>query len=210
MARYRDSVCRLCRREGLKLFLKGERCYTEKCAIERRSYAPGDHGRDRRTKLTNYGVQLREKQKARRFYGIMERQFRNYFEKAAGSSGVTGETLLQLLETRLDNIAYRLSFAASRAAARQLVRHRHITVNGKIVDVPSFQVRPGDVVAVREKSRNMVPVLASLEGIGKRGELPDWLEVNEKMFSGRITRVPSRDGISAPVQENLIVELYSK
>jgi len=210
MARYRDSVCRLCRREGLKLFLKGERCYTEKCAIERRTYAPGDHGRDRRTKLTNYGVQLREKQKARRFYGIMERQFRNYFETAAGSSGVTGETLLQLLEGRLDNIVYRLSFAASRAAARQLVRHRHITVNARIVDVPSYQVKPNDVVAVREKSRNMVPVLAAVEGIGKRSEMPDWLEVNEKTMSGRMTRIPSRDGIAAPVQENLIVELYSK
>lgn len=210
MARYRDAVCRLCRREGMKLFLKGERCFTEKCAIERRSYAPGDHGRDRRTKMTNYGIQLREKQKARRIYGIMERQFRNYFENAAGSSGVTGETLLQLLETRLDNIVYRLGFAASRAQARQLVRHRHITVNNRIVDIPSYSVRPNDVVAVREKSRGLVPVQGAIEGVGKRGEMPDWIEVNEKTFSGRVTRIPSRESIPAPVQENLIVELYSK
>jgi small subunit ribosomal protein S4 len=210
MARYRDAVCRLCRREGMKLFLKGERCFTEKCALERRQYAPGEHGRDRRVKLTNYGVQLREKQKARRVYGIMERQFRNYFSAAAGSSGVTGETLLQLLERRLDNIVYRLGFAASRAQARQFVRHRHITVNGRIVDIPSFELRPNDVVGVREKSRNLAPILAALEGVGRRGETPDWLEVNEKTFSGRITRIPSRDTIPTPLQENLIVELYSK
>lgn len=210
MARYREAVCRLCRREGMKLFLKGERCYTEKCAVDRRTYAPGEHGRDRRIKLTNYGVQLREKQKARRYYGMMERQFRNYFRTAAGSSGVTGETLLQLLESRLDNIVYRLGFAASRAASRQLVRHRHITVNNRVVDIPSYQLRPNDVVAVRERSRSLVPIVAAVEGIGRRGELPDWLEVNEKTFSGRMTRVPSREAIAAPVQENLIVELYSK
>jgi small subunit ribosomal protein S4 len=210
MARYRDAVCRLCRREGMKLFLKGERCFTDKCAIERRQYAPGDHGRDRRTKLTNYGVQLREKQKARRIYGIMEKQFRNYFATAAGSSGVTGETLLQLLETRLDSVFYRLGFAASRNQARQLVRHRHVTVNGRIVDIPSYRVKPNDVIAVREKSRQNVVIQAALEGVGRRGETPDWIEVNEKTFSGRITRVPSRDGIPTQVQENLIVELYSK
>jgi len=210
MARYRDAVCRLCRREGMKLFLKGERCYTEKCAIERRSYAPGDHGRDRRIKMTNYGIQLREKQKTRRIYGIMEKQFRNYFHDAASSSGVTGETLLQLLESRLDNIIYRLGFAASRSAARQLVRHRHVTVNGRIVDVPSAQVRPNDVVGIREKSRNMVPIQAAIEGVGRRAETPDWIEVNEKTMSGRMTRVPSRDLIPTAVQENLIVELYSK
>ena len=180
MARYRDAVCRLCRREGMKLFLKGERCFTEKCALERRQYAPGEHGRDRRIKLTNYGVQLREKQKARRVYGIMERQFRNYFSTAAGSSGVTGETLLQLLERRLDNIVYRLGFAASRAQARQFVRHRHITVNGRIVDVPSFELRPNDVVGVREKSRSLAPLLTALEGVGRRGETPDWLEVERE------------------------------
>jgi small subunit ribosomal protein S4 len=210
VARYRDAVCRLCRREGMKLFLKGDRCFTDKCAIERRQYAPGDHGRDKRTKLTNYGVQLREKQKARRIYGIMERQFRNYFASAAGSSGVTGETLLQLLEARLDNIVYRLGFASSRSQARQFVRHRHVTVNGRILDVPSYRVKPNDVVAIREKSRTNVVILGSLEGVGRRGETPDWLEVNEKTFSGRMTRVPSRDTIPTTVQENLIVELYSK
>jgi len=210
MARYRDAVCRLCRREGMKLFLKGDRCLTDKCSIERRQYAPGDHGRDRRTKLTNYGVQLREKQKARRIYGIMEKQFRNYFTTAASSSGVTGETLLQLLESRLDSIFYRLGFAASRNQSRQLVRHRHVTVNGRIVDIPSYRVKPNDVVAVREKSRQSVVIMAALEGVGRRGETPDWLEVNEKTLSGRMTRVPSRDGIPTQVQENLIVELYSK
>lgn len=210
MARYRDAVCRLCRREGMKLFLKGDRCHTEKCAIERRSYVPGDHGRDRRTKLTNYAIQLREKQKAKRTYGVLEKQFRNYFKKAAAASGVTGETLLQILETRIDNVIYRLGFGASRAQARQLVRHRHVTVNGRIVDIPSYNLKPSDVVAIKESSRNLVPVLAAIEGVGRRGELPDWLEVNEKTFSGRVTRIPSRDTIPTPIAENLIVELYSK
>lgn len=210
MARYRDAVCRLCRREGVKLFLKGDRCYTEKCAIERRSYVPGDHGQTRRTKLTNYAIQLREKQKAKRTYGVLEKQFRNYFKKAASSSGVTGEALLQILETRIDNVIYRLGFGASRAQARQLVRHRHVTVNGRIVDIPSYNLRPNDVVAIKESSRALVPVQAALEGVGRRGELPDWMEVNEKTFSGRITRIPSRDVIPTPIAENLIVELYSK
>lgn len=210
MARYRDAVCRLCRREGVKLFLKGDRCYTEKCAIERRSYVPGDHGQTRRTKLTNYAIQLREKQKAKRTYGVLEKQFRNYFKKAASSSGVTGEALLQILETRIDNVIYRLGFGASRAQSRQLVRHRHVTVNGRIVDIPSYNLRPNDVVAIKESSRNLVPVQAALEGVGRRGELPDWMEVNEKTFSGRITRIPSRDVIPTPIAENLIVELYSK
>ena len=210
MARYRDAVCRLCRREGVKLFLKGDRCYTEKCAIERRSYVPGDHGQTRRMKLTNYAVQLREKQKAKRTYGVLEKQFRNYFKKAASSSGVTGEALLQILETRIDNVIYRLGFGASRAQSRQLVRHRHVTVNGRIVDIPSYNLRPNDVVAIKESSRTLVPVQAALEGVGRRGELPDWMEVNEKTFSGRITRIPSRDVIPTPIAENLIVELYSK
>ncbi|MCC6972083.1 MAG: 30S ribosomal protein S4 [Phycisphaerales bacterium] len=210
MARYRDAVCRLCRREGVKLFLKGDRCYTEKCAIERRSYVPGDHGQTRRTKLTNYAIQLREKQKAKRTYGVLEKQFRNYFKKAASSSGVTGEALLQILETRIDNVIYRLGFGASRAQSRQLVRHRHVTVNGRIVDIPSYNLRPNDVVAIKESSRSLVPVQAALEGVGRRGELPDWMEVNEKTFSGRITRIPSRDVIPTPIAENLIVELYSK
>jgi small subunit ribosomal protein S4 len=209
MARYRGAVCRLCRREGEKLFLKGERCYTEKCAVERRAYAPGEHGRDRRLKVTNYGLQLRQKQKARRIYGIMERQFRNYFYEAARLPGVTGENLLQLLETRLDNLVYRLSFAASRPAARQLVLHGHFRVNGRKVNVPSFRVRPGDVISVREDSQNLKAVQDSLESRGGR-DMPDWLELNPKTLKGRLLRVPSREAIPTIIQENLIVELYSK
>ena len=209
MARYRGAVCRLCRREGEKLFLKGERCYTDKCAIERRAYAPGEHGRDRRLKVTNYGLQLRQKQKARRIYGIMERQFRNYFHEAARLPGVTGENLLQLLETRLDNLVYRLSFAASRPAARQLVLHGHFQVNGRKVNVPSYRVRPGDVIAVKEDSQSLKAVQDSVESRGGR-DTPDWLEANPKMLQGRLLRVPSRDAIPTTIQESLIVELYSK
>ena len=209
MARYRGAVCRLCRREGEKLFLKGERCHTDKCAVERRAYAPGEHGRDRRLKVTNYGLQLRQKQKARRIYGIMERQFRNYFHEAARLPGVTGENLLQLLETRLDNLVYRLNFAASRPAARQLVLHGHFLVNGRKVNVPSFRVRPGDVIAVKEASQSLKAVQDTVESRGGR-DMPDWLESNPKTLKGRLLRVPSREAIPTTIQENLIVELYSK
>ena len=209
MARYRGPVCRLCRREGEKLFLKGERCQTEKCAIERRAYAPGQHGRDRRLRITPYGLQLREKQKARRLYGIMERQFRNYFQAAARMPGVTGENLLRILESRLDNLVYRMGFAPSRKSARQLVLHGHFFVNGKKVSVPSYQVRPGDVVSVREASRNLPLIQGTIESRGGR-DLPDWLESNTRTLKGRLLRLPSRDAIPTTIQENMIVELYSK
>ena len=209
MARYRGSVCRLCRREGEKLFLKGERCLTQKCAIERRAYAPGEHGRDRRIRVTAYGLQLREKQKARRIYGILEKQFRNYFKVAARMPGVTGENLLQLLETRLDNVVYRLGFAPSRPSARQLVLHGHFSVNGRKAGIPSFRVRAGDVIAVRDKSRNMPLIQGAIENRGAR-TVPDWLEANTKTIKGRLVRVPGREAIPTTIQENMIVELYSK
>ena len=209
MARYRGPVCRLCRREGEKLFLKGERCQTEKCAIERRAYAPGQHGRDRRLRITPYGLQLREKQKARRIYGIMERQFRNYFQAAARMPGVTGENLLRILESRLDNLVYRMGFAPSRKSARQLVLHGHLSVNGRKVSVPSFQVRPGDVVSVREDSHHLPLIQGTIESRGGR-DLPDWLESNTRTLKGRLLRLPSRDAIPTTIQENMIVELYSK
>jgi small subunit ribosomal protein S4 len=199
----------MCRRAGMKLFLKGARCYTDKCAIERRSYAPGEHGKTRRIKETNYGVQLREKQKVRRMYGVLERQFRNYFEKAAESKGVTGEVLLQMLERRLDNVVYRIGFAANRSQARQLVRHGHMLVNGHKVDIPSFLVKPGDEVMVREKSRKLLVIVNALEA--RKGQTaPEWLELSPERLAGRILNVPSRAAIAAPVNEQLIVELYSK
>ncbi|MDM7915455.1 MAG: 30S ribosomal protein S4 [Candidatus Eisenbacteria bacterium] len=209
MARYTGPVCRLCRREGIRLYLKGDRCYTEKCAIERRGYVPGEHGRDRRTKETPYGQQLREKQKARRIYGIMERQFRNYFEKAERKKGVTGEILLQLLETRLDNIVYRLGIAPSRAMARQLVRHGHIEVNSRAVDIPSFALRMGDIIRVREKSKNLDAIKEAIEK-RRRTEMQPWLDFDEKKLEGRLNQVPTRENIPVPIQEQLIVELYSK
>jgi len=209
MARYRGPVCRLCRREGEKLFLKGDRCSTEKCAYERRAYAPGEHGRNRRIRVTNYGLQLRQKQKARRIYGIMERQFRNYFAEAARMPGVTGENLLQILECRLDNLVYRMGFAPSRPSARQLVLHGHFLVNGKKASVPSFRVRAGDVVSVRDDSRNLGLITETIESRGTR-DLPEWLETNPKSMKGRLLRVPSREAIPTTIQENLIVELYSK
>jgi small subunit ribosomal protein S4 len=199
----------MCRRAGMKLFIKGARCYTDKCAIERRSYAPGEHGKTRRIKETNYGVQLREKQKVRRMYGVLERQFRNYFEKAAESKGVTGEVLLQMLERRLDNVVYRIGFAANRSQARQLVRHGHLLVNGRKVDIPSFLVKPGDEVMVREKSRKLLVITNALEA--RKGQsAPEWLELSPERLAGRILNVPSRAAIAAPVNEQLIVELYSK
>jgi small subunit ribosomal protein S4 len=209
MARYRGPVCRLCRREGEKLFLKGDRCTTEKCAYERRAYAPGEHGRNRRIRVTNYGIQLRQKQKARRIYGIMERQLRNYFAEAARMSGITGENLLQILECRLDNLVYRMGFAPSRPSARQLVLHGHFLVNGKRASVPSFRVRAGDVISVQDDSRNLGLITETMESRGSR-DLPEWLETNLKTMKGRLLRVPSREAIPTTIQENLIVELYSK
>jgi small subunit ribosomal protein S4 len=193
----------------MKLFLKGERCFTEKCAIERRGYAPGEHGKSRRVKETNYGLQLREKQKARRIYGVLERQFRGYFKKAEHQKGVTGVALLQMLECRIDNVLYRMGFAPSRSSARQLVRHRHVSVNGRTVSIPSFVLKPGDSVALREKSRNLPIVLAAMEKQKGRGT-PDWLEMDNDQYKGRVLQVPSRESIAVPVSEQLIVELYSK
>jgi small subunit ribosomal protein S4 len=209
MAVYHDAKCRLCRREGMKLFLKATRCNTDKCAMERRGYAPGEHGKSRRVKETNYGVQLREKQKARRIYGVLERQFRGYFTKAAASKGVTGETLLQMLESRIDNVTFRLGFAPNRASARQFVRHGHVLVNGRKVDIPSYLLKVGDVLAVREKSRQLGVVQNSLEA--RKGQTtPEWLELNVEAVSGRVLNVPLRGSIPVPVNEQLIVELYSK
>lgn len=208
MARYTGPVCRLCRREGVKLYLKGDRCYTEKCAHDRRSHVPGEHGQFRR-KLSEYGIQLREKQKARRIYGVMEKQFRRYFEEAARKKGVTGEALLQMLETRLDNVIYRLGFAGSRAEARQLVRHGHFSINGRKVDIPSYQVKKGDVVAVRDGSRDLARLKELAEAAGGRAA-PDWLEVDRENMRGKVLRVPRREDIDVPIEEHLIVELYSR
>ncbi len=209
MAVYHDARCRLCRREGMKLFLKGQRCFTDKCAFERRGYAPGEHGKTRRIKETNYGQQLREKQKARRIYGLLERQFRHYFTKASEAKGVTGEVLLQMLERRLDNVAFRLGFAASRSAARQLVRHGHLSINGRKVDIPSMLVRAGDEVAVREKSRKLVSISAALEARKGQG-VPEWLDLKADALSARVLNIPTRESIPVPINEQLIVELYSK
>ena len=208
MARYNDSVCRLCRREGVKLFLKGDRCYTDKCAIERRAYAPGQHGQAR-TKFSEYGTQLREKQKVKRIYGLLERQFRHTFAKAVESRGVTGEVLLQMLERRIDNVVFRLGFAPSRSAARQLVRHRHVAVNGRVVDIPSQMLRPGDEVAVRDKSKTLGVIVNALESRKGQG-VPEWLELNAERLSGRVLNIPTRQSIPVPINEQLIVELYSK
>ncbi|HEX9787057.1 MAG TPA: 30S ribosomal protein S4 [Candidatus Binatia bacterium] len=208
MARYTESVCRLCRRENLKLFLKGERCYTDKCAIERRNYPPGQHGQGR-PKFSEYSIQLREKQKVKRMYGLLEKQFRRTFAEANRIKGITGETLLILLERRLDNVAYRLGFASSRAEARTLVRHGHLLVNGKKVNIPSYTVRAGDVISVKEQSRQMGRVLSAMEGAQRRG-VPDWAEVDREAISGRIKILPSRGDITMPINEKLIVELYSK
>jgi len=209
MAVYHDAKCRLCRRAGMKLFLKGARCSSDKCAMERRAYAPGEHGKSRRIKETDYGTQLREKQKARRMYGVLERQFRNYFEKASRAKGVTGEVLLQMLERRLDNVVFRLGFANNRAQARQLVRHRHFSVNGRKVDVPSFLLRVGDTIQVREKSRKLTVIHGALES--RKGQsAPEWLEISADTMSGRVLSIPARDSITSPINEQLIVELYSK
>lgn len=206
MGRYIGSDCRLCRREGIKLYLKGDKCYTDKCPLAKRGYAPGQHGQEKK-KLTNYGIQLREKQKLKRYYGVLERQFIRYYEEAERMKGITGENLLQLLERRLDNVVYRLGFAASRSQARQFISHGHIEVNGKKVDIPSFLVKVGDVISVREKSRSMESIKNNLE---VARNLPDWLELNKDAFEGRIVSLPRREHIDLPIQEHLIVELYSK
>jgi small subunit ribosomal protein S4 len=208
VARYSGAVCRLCRREGLKLFLKGERCYTDKCAIERRNYPPGQHGQAR-PKFSEYSIQLREKQKLRRIYGVLEGQFRLYFKMADRAKGVTGETLLQLLERRMDNMVYRMGFSTSRSEARQLVRHGHFTVNGRKVNIPSYLVKTGDVVGVRESSRQVVRIQESIELAQRRG-VPDWLEVNAVEWSGRVKALPTRSDLTMPINEKLVVELYSK
>jgi small subunit ribosomal protein S4 len=208
VARYRASVCRLCRREGLKLFLKGERCYTDKCAIERRNYPPGEHGQGR-VKFSEYSLQLREKQKLKRMYRLLEGQFRRLFERADRTKGITGETLMILLERRLDNMIYRLGFANSRAEARQLVRHGHFLVNDRKLDIPSALVKPGDVVTVRERSRKVVRIQEALELSQRRG-VPEWLEVDRPNFTGRIRALPARVDLTMPINEKLVVELYSK
>jgi small subunit ribosomal protein S4 len=208
LARYTKSVCRLCRRENLKLFLKGERCYTEKCAIDRRTYPPGQHGQNRR-KFSDYGAQLREKQKVKRLYGILENQFRNIFKEADRKKGITGEILLSLLERRLDNTVYRLGFANSRNEARQLVRHNHFLVNQRKVNIPSYLVKPGDIILLREKSKKVVRVLEALEGVARRG-VPQWLELDKEQLKGNVKALPTREEITLPIQEKLIVELYSK
>ena len=209
MARYIGPVCRLCRREAMKLFLKGERCYTEKCAIEKRNFPPGQHGKRRAQKMLGYGVQLREKQKVKRIYGVLEDQFRGYFEQAERLKGITGEMLLQLLERRLDNVAYRLGFATSRAQARQLVRHGHFAVNGRKVDIPSYLVRAGDVVTVRATSQKSPTIVHAQEEVKGRG-VPEWLSLDGDQLTGRVVSLPTREQINLPVQEQLIVELYSK
>jgi len=208
VARYSDPVCRLCRREGMKLFLKGDRCFKDKCAIERRNYAPGQHGR-RRSKVLGYGLQLREKQKVKRIYGLLEKQFRLYFKRADQKVGITGENLLRQLELRLDNVVYSLGFAASRPQARQLVRHGHIEVNSKKLNIPSYQVRKGDVIQVREKSRKNDQIRQAVETASGRG-IPSWLALNAEEFRGSVNDQPKRDDIRLPIQEQLIVELYSK
>ena len=210
MARYNGPVWRLCRREGMKLFLKGERCHTEKCAIEKRNFAPGQHGKDRRPKIVGYGLQLREKQKARRYYGILEGQFRNLFEKAARAKGVTGEHMLSLLERRLDNVIYRMGLGTSRAQARQVVRHGHIQVNGRKVNIPSFTVKVGDAVEVREGSRENPTILGARDATA-HAPSPNWIEVDRENLKGRVISMPRRDElVQIQLNEQLIVELYSK
>jgi small subunit ribosomal protein S4 len=203
-----DSVCKLCRRENMKLFLKGERCFTDKCSFERRPYPPGQHGQQR-LKFSEFALQLREKQKTKRYYGIAEKQFRRYFHSADSSKSITGTALLQLLETRLDNVVYSLGFGSSRRESRQLVSHNHITVNGKTVNVPSYEVKKGDVVQVHEKSRGMNKVLAAVQGIAKR-TIPAWLEADHGAFKGTVKDIPARDDVTLPVEENMIVEYYSR
>ena len=208
MARYKDEQCRICRREGQKLFLKGCRCYSDKCSVTRRNYAPGQHGQ-KKAKLSEYGTQLREKQKTKSYYGVGEKQFRGYFEMASNKKGVTGENLLQILESRLDNVVYRLGFGASRAQARQLVNHGQFEVNGRRVDIPSYLVKAGDVITVREIKKDNGAIKANIEANAAR-PVPAWLELNNETLSGKVVRLASREDVDIPVEEHLIVELYSK
>ncbi len=208
MARYTDASCRLCRREGEKLFLKGQRCYTNKCSVSRREYAPGQHGQQKK-KMSEYGIQLREKQKARRFYGILEGQFAKYFDMATSRKGVTGENLLQILESRLDNVVYRLDLATSRPEARQLVRHGHFTVNGQKVNIPSYLIKVGDVIALKDKSKDS-PKIKAINDIAGGRVVPKWLEFDAENLTGKVLSLPAREDIDLPVKEHLIVELYSK
>ena len=208
MARYKDEQCRRCRREGQKLFLKGSRCYSDKCSISRRNYAPGQHGQ-KRAKLSEYGTQLREKQKTKSYYGVGEKQFRGYFEMASNKKGITGENLLQILESRLDNVVYRLGFGASRAQARQLVNHGQFAVNGQRVDIPSYLVKAGDVISVRESKKENGAIKANVE-VNSARPVPAWLELNNETLSGKVIRLASREDVDIPVEEHLIVELYSK
>ena len=209
MAKYRESSCRICRKEGAKLFLKGERCHSDKCAFDRRPYGPGQHGKDRK-RVTNYRIQLREKQKVKFMYGLLESQFRLFYVRASKKKGATGENLLNLLERRLDNVVYRLGMAASRMQARQLVNHRHFTVNGKATDIPSYIVRKGDVVQIKEGSRTNPVFKAALEYAGERTAVPAWLQLEKEAFKGIVLREPERADMPADVKENLIIELYSK
>ena len=211
MARYTGAVCRMCRREGIKLFLKGQRCLTDKCAIDNRNFVPGEHGKShyRRRQLLGYGQQLREKQKVKRMYGVLENQFRRYFRKAETTKGVTGEILLQLLERRLDNITFRLGFSTSRAQARQFVLHGHILVNGKRVNIPSYQVKKGDEISILLKSRKNPLILSAVEGVAGKG-FPEWLTLDRENLTGQVVELPNREAITVPIEESLIVELYSK
>jgi len=208
MARYTESSCRLCRRENQKLFLKGDRCYTDKCAVSRRAYGPGQHGKSKK-KLSEYGIQLREKQKTKRFYGVLESQFRKYFEIAAKKKGITGENLLQLLELRLDNVVYRMGFGTSRKESRQLVNHGHFLVNGKRVNIPSYLVKAGDIIEIKEKSKEIDKIKEVIDSTGSK-VVPEWLQVDKEKFIGKVIALPKRDEIDLPVHEHLIVELYSK
>jgi len=209
MARYTEAVCRLCRREGQKLFLKGDRCYTDKCAVDRRPFAPGQHGNARNKKMSEYGMQLREKQKTRRYYGVLESQFHKYYEMAVAQKGVTGENLLSILESRLDNVVYRLGFAMSRPEARQLVCHGHFTINGKKVDIPSYLVKPGEIITLKESSRSLGKFKMTLEANGSR-VAPKWLDFDRNNLVAKVIALPAREDIDLPVVEHLIVELYSK
>ena len=209
MARYTDSSCRLCRREGLKIFLKGDRCYSEKCSFERRGYAPGDHGQMHKKQRSDYGVQLREKQKLKRLYGLLEKQFRGYFEKADQQKGITGTNLLVFLERRMDNMIFRMGLANSRVEARQLISHGHFLINGKPVNIPSYLLKAGDEVSVKEGSRKITRVLEAMETVARRG-VPQWLELDKENFKASIKILPVREDLTMPVQEQLVVELYSK
>ena len=209
MARYTDSSCKLCRRENLRLYLKGDRCYGDKCGFERRSYAPGQHGQRRGGKLSDYRIQLREKQKVKRMYGLLEKQFRGYYYRAEKQKGITGTNLLILLESRLDNVVYRIGFAASRKQARQLVRHNHFLVNNRKVNIPSYQVRPGDEIGAKDKSKKVAQVVEAMETVVRRG-MPDWIDVDKEKVKGTLKALPNREDLTMPIQEQLIIELYSK